>query len=381
MNTRKLTAAVIALVSAVCTLVSCGSAKSSSSEGTTTSQNTSTTADNSADKTTGSTAASTAATTTAAASTTTVTTQAQSTETSTEAGTKDASSAPYSEDVKKMIAAINDKDVMGYFNYMYPSDMAKTLIASQGKTLEELKTEMTDDEDAFPIELVSVTEEENLSDKVSELGLALTELKYMLEKYKETGSMPTETEEELKSEYDISEAYLIEVTVKPANDEKKEEEFIAYKLKGEGWKFDTTMTAMLTYVNKSKALSLNAAASTLEKALNSALTDLDVKGVDISGKYIISSESSLEANIPAKFDKNELIKLTKNYFDKLDDYKYFAVVEGGSCTYVACQKKDDAKYTGTYPANHYYGEGGMGKSFDNSPSFEELYNTCQNALK
>ena len=45
---------------------------------------------------------------------------------------------------------------------------------------------------------------------------------------------------------------------------------------------------MLGYVRKSKISSANSAASSVYKAINSALTELDEEGVDVGGDYLLT---------------------------------------------------------------------------------------------
>lgn len=112
---------------------------------------------------------------------------------------------------------------------------------------------------------------------------------------------------------------------------------------------------MLGYVRKSKISSINTAASNVYKAINSALTELDEEGIDVSGSFAITYDGSewsegednglLENNLGAnsKFDKK-----VENFFASIAKIKSAkAQLDGGACVAVAVAQ--DKTYTGTYP--------------------------------
>lgn len=116
---------------------------------------------------------------------------------------------------------------------------------------------------------------------------------------------------------------------------------------------------MLGYVRKSKLSSANSTASSVYKAINSALTELDEEGIDIGGDLYIKyasgawastgtpSTDTLKGNMGSgkKFDTK-----VKNFFQDIDKAKggVQASVMNGSCVAVAVAS--DSTYTGTYPA-------------------------------
>lgn len=110
--------------------------------------------------------------------------------------------------------------------------------------------------------------------------------------------------------------------------------------------------AMLGYVKKSKITSADAAASSLQKAVSSALTDLENKD-DYDISYVgwldmgnLKAESNPELS-NAKIDA--LVGYVKNYFSDISKVKNQggAYVDGGVCTGVALTI--DGTYWGTYP--------------------------------
>lgn len=110
--------------------------------------------------------------------------------------------------------------------------------------------------------------------------------------------------------------------------------------------------SMLGYTKKSKQSSMNSNASTLFKAGNTALIELDEEKKDIKGYYIISSDNSRNQAVP--FDVEKFREKTANYFDKIGEYEYFMVCRDGAVEYTAIAKSwgDKSDYIGTYPPSN-----------------------------
>lgn len=114
--------------------------------------------------------------------------------------------------------------------------------------------------------------------------------------------------------------------------------------------------SMLGYVRKSKISSANTAASNVYKAINSALTELDEEGVDVSGMYVLkyngtawSDEDATDESLGDVLgDGKTFDKKVKNFFGSIDKVKVArAQTVGGACVAVATAQ--DKTYTGTYP--------------------------------
>lgn len=107
---------------------------------------------------------------------------------------------------------------------------------------------------------------------------------------------------------------------------------------------------MLGYVRKSKISSANSTASSVYKAVNSTLTELDEEGVDIGGSYCMEwtgttwqSLGSMGTGAAANVNKK-----VGNFFADIDKVKNAkAQVVDGNC--IACATATDSSYTGTYP--------------------------------
>lgn len=107
--------------------------------------------------------------------------------------------------------------------------------------------------------------------------------------------------------------------------------------------------AMLGYVRKSKVSAANSAANTIQKAINTTLTEFDEEGVDIGTFKLVSGKASgLTLTSNATDNSTRFRNKIKNYMDKVDQYQIYAIIEGGVCQSCACFK--DSTYTGTSPA-------------------------------
>lgn len=107
--------------------------------------------------------------------------------------------------------------------------------------------------------------------------------------------------------------------------------------------------AMLGYVRKSKVSGANSAANTIQKAINTVLTELDEEGEDVGLIHLVTGKGSFTLTSTGTADREtKFNNKIKNYMDKVDQYKVYAIIEGGVCQAVACYK--DSTYTGTAPA-------------------------------
>lgn len=112
--------------------------------------------------------------------------------------------------------------------------------------------------------------------------------------------------------------------------------------------------SMLGYVKKSKVSSANSTASSVYKAINSALTELDEEGVDIGITKIVSWTGSAWTVNDATTAAGNTVTTTNfspkvaNFFSDITSVKRVdAQIVSGSCVAVAAA--NDSTYTGTYP--------------------------------
>lgn len=110
--------------------------------------------------------------------------------------------------------------------------------------------------------------------------------------------------------------------------------------------------SMLGYVNKSKIASINADTKTISHSVISALSDMEVRGYDLGGAYIICSDQSENRALDSYgsgIDTSTLYNYIEQYYSSIDEYDWFAVVENGVVTYCAANRKTDNDVVGTYP--------------------------------
>lgn len=136
---------------------------------------------------------------------------------------------------------------------------------------------------------------------------------------------------------------------------------------------------MLGYVKKSKISSANTTASSVYKAINSALTELDEEGVDVGGLWILkwdgskwatSTTNDISTNIGTgkRFDA----KVANFFADITKVQEITAALSGGGCVALGC--KSDSTYTGTYPGSIVTGDTYAAYS-------DDVEKACADALK
>lgn len=138
--------------------------------------------------------------------------------------------------------------------------------------------------------------------------------------------------------------------------------------------------AMIGYTAKSKTMSANSNAKTVLTVMNSSLIEMDEKGYDVVGTYVICSDKS-ENLFCSDIDTDVLYETMELYnIDQIDN-EWFAVVENGVATYCAVENDN---YIGTYPPRTgptddipvYNGE-----EISSDADFEDVYDTsCENII-
>lgn len=158
--------------------------------------------------------------------------------------------------------------------------------------------------------------------------------------------------DKIESRYSITDGCMAKVTIE-ADGETQTIELPFYKIKGEGWHCEMILyPTMIGYVAKSKQSSLNSSASSLNKAADVALTEMDEQGLDIDGTFIIGSDEKLNHNVSSDFDMETFSSAMDEYYSDYSELSYFLVVNDGVCEYAVCQRPDDedfAEFLGTYP--------------------------------
>lgn len=107
--------------------------------------------------------------------------------------------------------------------------------------------------------------------------------------------------------------------------------------------------SMLGYVKKSKVSSANSAASSIQKAINTALIEMDEEyedGADVTS--ITRNRDADEITAEGTDNGDALWTKIKHYMDKAKKCAFVANCDGGAVQAVAVAL--DKKYTGTYPS-------------------------------
>lgn len=145
--------------------------------------------------------------------------------------------------------------------------------------------------------------------------------------------------------------------------------------------------SMLGYVKKSKTQAANSNVNTIRHAVDSALTEMEYNSINIMGSYIISSDSSqnIIAEEPSadleSFNEDVFYQMIEYYFDDLDSFDWFVVIENGTVTYIAALHEND-DYIGTYPmADLSDGPSFYNSSYkDKNADLEDLYQYAADSI-
>jgi type IV pilus assembly protein PilA len=107
--------------------------------------------------------------------------------------------------------------------------------------------------------------------------------------------------------------------------------------------------SMLGYVKKSKVSSANSAASSIQKAINTALIEMDEEYEDGADVTSVTRERDTDSITAEGTDNDDALwKKIKHYMDKAKKCAFSATCDGGAVKAVAVAL--DKKYTGTYPS-------------------------------
>ena len=136
--------------------------------------------------------------------------------------------------------------------------------------------------------------------------------------------------------------------------------------------------AMLGYTKRSKQATYFSRANTLYKASNTVMVELDEKGKNVKGYYIISSDKSNNSYVP--FDVEEFYDRLPTYMDSCYEYEYFIVCRDGMVEYAAIADSwyDKKNCVGTYPGGvstgmKKYTRDGRGETADKKTSLSDLF--------
>ncbi len=141
--------------------------------------------------------------------------------------------------------------------------------------------------------------------------------------------------------------------------------------------------AMIGYTNKSKLAAQNSYSSSISKAINTAMTELDEEGYNVYGNYFICSNGSNSFCFDCDSDRLDYYDLNNrinDYFSDSENGCWFAVYEYGTITYVASAELWESENVGTYPtpssldaAKGYNSLGKGGISYSDKEELGDIY--------
>lgn len=190
--------------------------------------------------------------------------------------------------------------------------------------------------------------------------------------------------DEYPCEVDIEEGYLVIFEVENDEGETSEGTLYVVRIKGEnGWKI--SVVNMYGNVKSGRKKAMNSTAYSLRNALYTSFVEMDEEGkLPSSDKmFIVSSDDSMNYNVPDDFDVELLRKKAQNYFDKIKELKWFAVINHGDVEYLSVIYYDDERYVGTYPSDYIMVAAGDDADSYTEPdekaderTFKELHDIC-----
>ncbi|MCR5599216.1 MAG: hypothetical protein K6G33_00515 [Ruminococcus sp.] len=316
------------------------------------------------------------------------------------------SDSSYEDLINKYIDTINSGDLRKIFEMQMPEGgidvmkltfmMQSELSDGQEKDIDKMLDEYIEKSaGSIPkIKLNKIVSIEDLSDEdIDSLKEACSAYMMVLDYIKDKGGIDkidvTKIEDDLDEldakkfadsiTVDDAKHVTIEVT-EDGKDEPTEQDFYIYRMNGGEWRIDT---AMMGYVKKAKKSSANSTSSSIYKAANTALVEMDEEG-DLPNvdRVLVCSDDSKNINVPADFDTAKFKEKMEHYFSDSEKTDWFVVLDMGCASYVVSLKKDLSQ-VGVYPQNKFL-DSNLELIDDDSiskKSFDEVYDMCAELLK
>lgn len=313
-------------------------------------------------------------------------------------GEKETNEKGFEKTLYAYFEALNENDYEKCLKYFYPTEIVDGLIEVSEIQNTDLTALVSSDVEAKSYEVTDIEIESDISkDDLKELSYTMNQMYYVVDTVKnfdkDIDSMSEEElteiqnkimnfeENEVESKYTVTEGY--DVTVNYLVDgEPDEDYFYVFNVEGEGWMLQNSMRK---YIKHSRQSSANADAKTIIIAYNSALTELDEMGVNLSGTFILCSDESKNHNVPDDFSIDEINEIVGYYYTFEEDCKYFVIIINGVCQYCAVWAFEDT--VGVYPTSvlPVSFENGLLETEDvtdiSDYTFDEIYETAKNIVK
>ncbi|MBR6581687.1 MAG: hypothetical protein IKK66_10360 [Ruminococcus sp.] len=294
--------------------------------------------------------------------------------------------------------ALNESDYEKALKYFYPAEIVDGLIEVSEIQNTDLTALVASDVEAKSYEITDIEIESEIpKDDLKELSDTMNQMYYTVDTVKnydkDIDSMSEEElteiqnkimnieENEVEKKYTVTEGYDITVNYL-VDGEPDEDYFYVFNVEGDGWMLQNSMRK---YIKNSRQSSANADSKTIIIAYNTALTELDEMGANLSGTFILCSDESKNYNVPDDFSIDEINEIVGYYYTFEEDCKYFVIISNGVCHYCAVSAFEDT--VGTYPVSAIPKSCNQGTlETEEVPdisdyTFDEIYETAKNIVK
>ena len=177
---------------------------------------------------------------------------------------------------------------------------------------------------------------------------------------------------------EITEGYYVLMELENENGDTDKGNAIVYRLNGGNLK------VMITH---SRTDQVRTTATQLYKAGNTVLLDMyesgDPDGIEDNQYYIVSSDKSLDLNVPDSFDPEIFKSGLEKYSDKANDSEWFMVINKDVVIYAVIKVPEISDITATYPEYSILtadGDSYKTEKDEAGKSFEELYDICKELI-
>lgn len=290
----------------------------------------------------------------------------ETTETTEKATSSFSSDLAYASTVEEYVSAVNSKDYEKAIMLMFPDSLAEVMMEFN----EFGVSQATDVFDGANCTIVDLKEKSVATDELAdELAQVLSQIKGAYEYIAENGEdafWSYEPDENAGTMCEITQLYEVVLTVANENGDTADIPLMVYNVEGEGWNIDASMQE---YISESKEQSMVSTAKSFLNATNTILVEMDCMGVDLSGCFVICSDSS--KNISGDFDVDAFTEDLANWFPDYTDYEYILVIDNGMCLGAYCADKSDSEIVGMYPD-------GMVPTFENGKIVRDKITLSEN---
>lgn len=257
---------------------------------------------------------------------------------------------------------LNNGDIAASLKYQYDDDMIRAAavmsgLAEDGDTpddaLEKMIEAYKSTYEGHKITLNEIKSIESIPEDgyvlLDEAYGRLTEINKLIDQCGGTLDMQKITEgyQELvdfskyRREYEEGYDVVASVTV---DDETKDQEMLLFRTVGGDWQMDMSVPS---YMQKSEQVDMDNLASSTAGAASAALKEMSEKGLDITGRFIISSDGSMDYKIPDTFDTEVFRSVFSGKYTGAAEAKYFIVVDDLYAPYAVYEVS--GQKTGIYP--------------------------------